>query len=226
MNTQKKPSAAGHRERLRNKLTHTQLADYELLELVIGGWIPRCDVRERARMLIKEFGGVHQALCQPIDALTRIPGIGKTTAERIQALHELMLLDFKGVLTTDSIMHNYKVLVNYCLNLVYGKKIEEFHVMYLDGKLRMLQSDLHSTGTLTWSAVYSREIVRRAIELNAHHVILLHNHPTAGVEFSPQDAEITTELKNRLAAIDVDIYDHYLVSGGILYSAREKNILS
>ena len=117
------------------------------------------------------------------------------------------------------VFHDYDKIVNYCKILVGGKSVEEFHVFYLDKDYKLISEDLHSSGTIDWAAVYVREIAKRALDLNARHIILLHNHPTSG-SFSSQDIALTQELANILDNLGIELYDHLLVSDNIVYSAK------
>lgn len=210
----------GHRERLRQKFLEDKLTDYELLELLLSFAIPRRDVRPLARGLMKEFGGLYQILTAPYEDLLRYKGIGKNCAVFIKAIHKVMITGYKSCMDTRPIFHDEKVLSNYCKLLLSGKTIEEFHILYLSTDRRLLADDLHSSGTTDWAAVYPREIVKRALELNARYLVLLHNHPTPNMSFSTQDIEITTEIQNMLSVVGIELHDHYVVSGGILYSAK------
>ena len=89
----------------------------------------------------------------------------------------------------------------------------------------LLSDDLHSVGTVDWATTYPREILKRALELNARSVVLMHNHPTPNTSFSVEDIEITEQIKNLLAPVNIGVYDHYVVSGGIVYSARNMFLL-
>ena len=89
----------------------------------------------------------------------------------------------------------------------------------------MISDELHSSGTVDWAAVYVREIVKRALDLNARSIVMLHNHPTAYTSFSTQDIEITIELANALDKLGIQLYDHLLVSGDVIYSARNMHLL-
>lgn len=211
---------SSHRQRLRQKFLDNKLADYELLELVLSFVIPRRDVRPLAHGLIKRFGGIAPVLTAPFSELTNFPGIGHNTAIFIKAIHQIMLNGYKYELTERPIFHNEKVLTNYCLMLLSGKSKEEFHVFYLDAEKRLIADDLHSTGTNDWAAIYEREILRRALEVGAKSVVMLHNHPTPNTSFSTTDIEMTNRIINLLQPFDISVYDHYLVSGGIVYSAR------
>lgn len=215
----------GHRARLRQKFLDDKLADYELLELLLSFVIPRRDVRPLARALIARFGGIYPVLTAPIDELTAINGIGKNTAVFIKAIHKIMIAGYKSNLDTEKIFHNDKILINYCLLLLTGKSHEEMHVLYLDEDMRLLSDDLHSIGTVDWAAVYPREILKRALSLNAKSIVMVHNHPKPNTSFSCEDIKLTEQVRDLLATVGIDIFDHYVVSGGIVYSARNMFLL-
>lgn len=210
----------GHRERLREKLLNNQLADYELFELLLSFVIPRRDVRPLARAMMAKYGGIHQIITTDIDELMTNPGIGRNTAIFIKTLHQVILSDYKGAMDNTTVFHDDRVLVDYCRILLRGKKTEEFHVLYLDRLRRLLADDVHSRGTSDWAAVYPREILKRALALNAQSVVLIHNHPTAGIKFSSDDIKITEQIIDVLRPVEIMVHDHYLVTGDMVYSAR------
>lgn len=216
----------GHRERLRQKFLDGNLADYELLELLLSFAIPRRDVRPLARGLMAKFGGIHQVLTAPIENLMKYDGVGKNTAVFIKAIQKIILLDYKSGLKSGPVFRDEKVLANYCKMLLSGKSTEEMHILYLGPEMSLIQDDLHSAGTANWSAVYPREIMKRALDLNARSVVMLHNHPTPHMSFSQDDIEITTEIRDMLAMVDIELHDHYVVSGDIIYSARNLFLLN
>ncbi len=215
----------GHRERLRQKFTDGTLVDYELLELLLCYAIPRRDVRKLAHQLMAEYGGMYQILTAPIESLAAQPGMGHTSAVFIKAMHQAMIRGYKQHLDKKPIYYDDVGLANYCRLQLGGHSIEEFHVIYLDSKMCILVDDVHSRGTADQSAVYPREIVKRALSLNARSVVLMHNHPTPMTSFSEEDIKITQELASILEPIGVSLYDHYVVSGGIVYSARSLFLL-
>lgn len=210
----------GHRERLRQKFLQNKLVDYELLELLLTYAIPRCDVRPLARELMKTFGGAYNVLTAPMEDLMKVKGVKLNTAIFIKSIHEMMIQGYKSYMDDKPIFHDYQKLSEYCKLLLSGKKIEEFHILYLDTDYKLLCDDLHSSGTIDWAAVYPREIVKRALELNARSIVMLHNHPTPNTSFSTTDIEVTTEIKKILESVDVALFDHLLVSGNIVYSAK------
>ena len=216
---------SGHRERLRQKFLGDKLADYELLELLLSFVIPRRDVRPLARGLMAKFGSLYQVITAPIESLMEFNGIGRNTAIFIKAIHKIMIAGYKSNLDKVTIFHNEKVLANYCLLIMSGKTKEEIHILYLDDDMRLLADDLHSVGTVDWAAAYPREILKRALELNAKSIVILHNHPRPNTSFSEDDIELTDRIKDLLATVDITVHDHYLVSGGIVYSARNLFLL-
>lgn len=216
---------AGHRARLRKKFLDGQLAEYEILELLLTYAIPRRDVRAMSRQLFKKYGSISALLETPYDQLMENEGIRENTATFFKVLHKLMQLEYRACLDTAPIFHNYEKLENYCKLIVGGKKIEEFHVFYLDASYKLLEDQLHSSGTVNWAAVYIREIAKRALDLNARFVVLLHNHPTPYTSFSEQDIKITQELIDSLDKLGIGLYDHLLVSGDVVYSARNMHLI-
>lgn len=215
----------GHRERLRQKFLDDKLTDYELLEMLLSFVIPRRDVRPLARGLIEQFGSVYQVITAPIDSLIAFKGVGRNTAIFIKSIHKIMLAGYKSNLDKVTIFHNEKILTNYCLLLMAGKTKEEIHILYLDEDNRLLADDLHSVGTVDWAAAYPREILKRALELNAKSIVMLHNHPKPNASFSVDDIELTERVRDLLSTVDIDVHDHYVVSGGIVYSARNMFLL-
>lgn len=216
----------GHRERLRQKFLEDKITDYEFLELLLAFAIPRRDVRPLARGLIQKYSGLHQIYSMPLETLMQFPGLGRNTAIFLKAIQYAMLTEYREHLDKRPIFHTYQTLTNYCLTLLGAKNIEEFHVFYLDSEHRLLLDEKHSVGTVDRAYIYPREIAKRALNLNARSIVLLHNHPTAGVPFSSEDIEITTITQDILAPLGIELYDHFLVSGGQVSSARNKQLLN
>lgn len=216
---------AGHRDRLREKFLSNQLADYEKLELLLGYAIPRRDVRPLARGLIKHFGGVYQVLSASVDDLVAFDGIGRNTAVFLKLVQQMMQINYKSQLQESPIFHDEKVLHNYCRVVLSGKQVEELHILYLDNNLRLIADEMHSSGTVDTSAVYPREIARRALKLNARSIVMLHNHPTSTNSFSQDDVNVTIQVQTVLATLDIKLYDHVLVVGDIVFSMRAMHLI-
>ncbi len=215
----------GHRERLRQKFLDGKLTEYEILELLLTYAIPRRDVRLLARQLLKKYGSIQRLLSEQFEMLIENEGIKKNTAIFLKVIGRLTELNFKCTLVDAPIFYNYETLVNYCKLRLGGKTIEEFHALYLDSQYKLIADELHSSGTVSWAAVYVQEIVKRALDLNARNIILLHNHPTPRTSFSTEDTLITAELQSAAKSVQINLYDHLLVSGDLIYSMRNMGLL-
>ena len=216
---------AGHRQRLRQKFMDDKLTGYEILELLLSYAIPRKDVRPLSRLLYKQFGTPHSILAAPIEELLKVPGLGQNTAVFIKAIATLMVESYRSEMKQTTIFTSKEALTNYCKIMIGGKPVEEMHVLYLDNAKRLLLDHVHSIGASDWTAVHPDEITRLALLLRAKSIVMIHNHPTPYTSFSNQDIEITTQIKNILNQLDIEIYDHYVISGDILYSMRESYCL-
>lgn len=216
----------GHRARLREKFLAGHLEDYEILELLLTYVIPRRDVRLLARQLYKKYGNIHMMLSASKEDLMKNEGIKEYVATFFKLIHKITEMEYKVSFDGKPIFYNHEKLENYCKLLLADKQIEEFHVFYLDADYRMLEDELHSSGTVDWAAVYVREIIKKALYLNARSIVLLHNHPSTGSMFSLQDLQITQELENALEKLEIKLYDHLLVSRNVVYSARNLHLLN
>lgn len=215
----------GHRARLRQKFRDNQLTEYEILELLLTYAIPRRDVRTLSRQLYKKYGNIQRLMSAPIDDLIKNDGIKENAATFFKLIHKITEMEYKFTLGEQPIFHNNEKLVNYCKILLAGKATEEFHILYLDGNHKLILDELHSSGTVNWAAVYVREIVKRALDLNARCIVMVHNHPTPGSSFSTQDVEITADLMDALKKLDIELFDHLLVTGDIVLSIKALNLL-
>ena len=215
----------GHRARLRKKFNDGQLTEYELLELLLTYAIPRRDVHALSRQLYKKYGNIHHLISASKESLMANPGVKENVATFLKLICKITTLEYKNTLDAAPIFHNYEKMENYCKLLLAGKHIEEFHVFYLNSQYKLIEDELHSTGTIDWAAVYVREIVKKALDLNATNIVLLHNHPSGCTSFSTQDIQMTQELANAMEQLGIYLYDHLLISGGILYSARNLRLL-
>lgn len=212
---------SGHRSRLKEKLLNGKLSGYELLELLLTYAIPRRDVRPLARKLVEKFGGVYFVLRASYEDLISVPGIGHNTAAIIRLAYELISVSYTERAMSGRYLADDKFVRDYCRSLVTGKTIEEFHILYLGNDHRLLFDETHSRGTINETAVYPREISRKALQLNAISVILVHNHPISDNEFSHADADLTALIEERLNSFGITLVDHFLVTAnGIVHSLR------
>ncbi len=203
------------------------MADYELVEMLLGFAIPRRDVRPLARGLMAKFGGVHQILFASIEELMAYPGVGPNTAIFLKSIHKIISMDFKEQSCNGQLLHNEKLLCDYCRSLVAGNTVEECHVLYIGANKRLIKDELHSRGTINWTAIYPKEILKRALSLNATFVVMVHNHPSGIANFSEEDKVFTDMVKHKLAECDIVLIDHLVVANGtgVIFSASANSLL-
>ena len=211
----------GHRERLRAKYLAGQLADYEKLELLLSYPIPRRDVRPLARALMARYKNIPNILATPASELRNFRGLGESTLVFFQLLYDVSLMQYESVLSSQPIFHDPRTLGNYCRMLVANKNVEEFHVLYLDGTHRLIDSFCHAVGSISYSPIVPRDIVTRAVQMGAHSVVLLHNHPKRTPYFSADDYIITQHIIDGLAVVDIVVIDHLLMVGGIIHCMNQ-----
>ncbi len=215
----------GHRSRLREKFLFGKLNQAERLELLLADVIPRRDVRVLSRQLLEKFGNISQILGAPIEALESVDGVGHVVALHLKLINEIMLDGYRAKMTETKVFHDPKLISDYCLTMLAGRKIEEMHVLYLDKDYRLLSDDTHSVGTLDWSPIYERDIIHRALNLNARVIIMVHNHPSGVSHFSHEDITSTERIRDMLEPLQIALHDHYLVANGILYSMKNLHYL-
>lgn len=204
----------GHRERLRGRLIEgddNALADYELLELLLCAFIPRRDVKPIAKDLIARFGGVSGALAAPINKLVQVDGIGETAAAYIHATHLLNQRAAREVVKQRPVISSWATLVEYVKVGLQHETEEQFRVLFLDKKNQLILDERQTRGTVDHAPVYPRELARRALELSASALILVHNHPSGDPTPSGADVSITREIMDALDPLEIAVHDHLIV---------------
>lgn len=216
----------GHRKRLGQKVLDNKVTQRELLEYWLTTVVSRRDMRPLAHLLLQTFGSYHQVLATSPERLLEVPGVGIEIAKMIYALRQSSEMDCRERIASLPIFNNPTVLANYCKMMVCGSPVEEFHVMYLDGKYRMIEDQMHSRGDDTGAKVYPSVILGRALYLRAKHVFLYHNHPSETARFSSDDVDCTQKIIAKLAAEGIALYDHYLVAGATVHSMLNEGYLN
>ncbi len=222
------PHYIGHRERLRKKLLECSgdaFADYELLELLLTIAIPRRDVKPLAKDLLKKFSSFAGVINAPQSELLEINGIGETTVAIFKIIRLSIVKTLKDKVQESSVISNWNELIDYCKLNIGNKKIEEFHVLYLDTKCHLIKDETHSIGTINTSSVYPREILKRVLEVGASSIIIVHNHPTGDPKPSTADINITKKIEESLKTIDVTLHDHVIVGRGNYLSLKAFGVL-
>jgi DNA repair protein RadC len=218
-----KPHHLGHRQRLRERLLQggaAALADYELLEILLWAGNPRGDTKPLAKQLIEEHGGLGQVLSAERDRLLAGAGVGESAAAIILAVREAALRLLKAEVKDRPVLGSWQKLIDYCSARMAHSKIEEFHLLFLDRKNALIADEAHQRGTVDHTPVYTREVVKRALELGASAIIMVHNHPSGDPTPSKADIEVTKEVAKAAALLGVTLHDHLIIGKGRHTSLR------
>jgi DNA repair protein RadC len=218
----------GHRERLRARVLKgdgAHLADYELLELLLCAFIPRVDVKPVAKELIARFGSVSAVLGAAPERLMEVKGVGETAAAYVRATHLLMQQAARDAVVERPVISNWAALLNYVGLKIKHLKTEQARVLYLDRKNKLIADEMAGQGTVDHAPIYPREIARRALELSASAIILVHNHPSGDPTPSRADIDLTREIERALAPLDIKVHDHLVVGASETVSMKAKGLI-
>jgi DNA repair protein RadC len=219
-----RPHYWGHRQRLRERALAGGLAglpDYELLELILFGSIARVDVKPLAKALLERFGSLGALLAAPTEELARFELVDQKTIVNLRALGELAHRLARAELLDQPLLNSIDKVAKYCRAQMAHSDVERFRVLYLDQRHALIQDETQQTGTVNEVAAYPREIVRRALNLGAVGIVLVHNHPSGNLKPSPGDIEITREIARALEGVGIALHDHLIVGRNGHVSLRE-----
>jgi DNA repair protein RadC len=209
-----RPHHLGHRERLRERAAKgclTALPDYELLELQLFRSVPRGDVKPLAKALIARFGGLGAVLAAAPEALRTVPGVGDAVALDLKLAHELALRLTLETVARRTVISSWSALLDYVRAALAHAPREQFRVLFLDRKNQLIADETMNHGTVDHAPVYPREVARRALELSASAVILVHNHPSGDPAPSSADVDMTRQVIDALRPLRIAVHDHLVV---------------
>ncbi|MBO4644619.1 MAG: DNA repair protein RadC [Alphaproteobacteria bacterium] len=205
----------GHRDRLRHKVLtfgSDVLQDYELLEMLLTYAIPRRDVKPLAKELISSFGSFSAVLNASPEELKHIKGIKDNTAALIVTARGCALRMMKNQFSSGSIIKDWKSLIEYCKADMGQMKNECPRIIFLDSRSQLIRDEILQKGTVSQTPVYPREIAKRALELGAVSIVMVHNHPACDMRPSKNDIQMTKAVQNALAPLDISLIDHIIIS--------------
>jgi DNA repair protein RadC len=205
------------RERLR-EAGPGALSDLELVALLLGSGLPGHDVFDVARSLLKHFGSLRAMLDAEREEFEGLRGIGPAKASKLVAVLELARRALAEQIEEKPLIDSPGAVEDYLRLLIGGRTHEAFICLFLDIRHRLIRTEESTRGTLTRMAVYPREIVRRALLLNAAHLIVAHNHPSGAVQPSASDRRLTRVLREALALVDVQLVDHLIIGARETFS--------
>jgi DNA repair protein RadC len=223
------PHFHGHRQRLRERLIAAgaeALPDYELMEVLLFAGNPRGDVKPLAKNLIERFGSFAAALSADPDDLLSVPGLGVSGVAALKSVREAALRLMKAELRERPVIASWDRLVDYCRAHVAYNKVEEFHLLFLDRKNALIAHEQQQRGTIDHTPVYTREVVKRALELGASALILVHNHPSGDPTPSKADIAVTKDIVSAAKPLGVTVHDHVIIGRGRHTSLRDMGLLS
>jgi DNA repair protein RadC len=221
--------ALEHRQRMRNRferLGGDAFEDYELLELLLFRTIPRRDTRPIAKALIKRFGSLPAVLHAPAHLAKEIDGVGEATAFDLSALAALVRAAAKAELPRNAdMLSSWDKVLSYCRAAMAHETREQFRVLFLNKKNGLIADELQQRGTVDHTPVYPREVVKRALELSASAIILVHNHPSGDPAPSSADIEMTHRIKEIAQSLEIAVHDHLIIGRNGYTSLKAEGLM-
>ncbi len=211
------PHHTGHRDRLRVRFLKAgaeQLPDYEVLELLLFGVIPRKDTKPIAKALLAKFGSFDEVLAASSEDLMQVDGIKDSAAAMLKAVQASIQLALQTRVRNADVISSWNDVLDYCKARMAHDATEQFRIIFLDRKNRIIADEAQQRGTVDHTPVYPREVVKRALELNASAFIMVHNHPSGDPRPSRADIDMTRKVKDAAAAVGITLHDHVIVSRG------------
>ena len=217
------PHYYGHRRRLRERLVAAgaeSLPDYELLEMLLFAANPQGDMKPAAKALLANFGGFCQVMSADPGALSEA-GLGLAGIAAIRSVREAALRLMRLELQERPVVGSWDKLIDYCNAQVAHNKVEEFHILFLDRKNVLIKHERQQRGTVDHTPVYPREVVKRALDLGATALILVHNHPSGDPTPSKADIAVTKDIKKAATPLGIVLHDHIIIGRNGHLSLRE-----
>ncbi|NNG05297.1 MAG: DNA repair protein RadC [Inquilinus sp.] len=223
-----KPHHAGHRDRLRQRFLSAgpdSLADYELLELLLFGGIPRVDVKPLAKRLIGEFGSLAAVLAADPAVLAARGGLKPAAVAALKAATAAAHRMLREEAIETPAIGSWSSLLDYLKVAMAFETAEQVRLLFLDRKNKLIADEVQQRGTVDHAPVYTREVVKRALELGASALIMVHNHPSGDPTPSQMDIDMTREVQRALATVNIALHDHVIVGRRGHESLRSRGLL-
>jgi DNA repair protein RadC len=220
------PHYHGHRERLRARFLEAgsaALADYELLELVLFRALPRRDVKPLAKDLLLKFGSFPEVIAAPVQRLAEVRGLGDAAITELKVVHAAAERLARDRVKDRPVLSSWPALIDYCRSAMAFADKEQFRILFLDKRNHLIADERQQVGTVDHTPVYPREVVKRALELSATAIILVHNHPSGDPTPSVADVEMTQAIVRIAAPLGVAVHDHLIIGkdGHVSFKAQK-----
>jgi DNA repair protein RadC len=208
------PHYHGHRERLRERFYGAgpeALSDYELLEMALFPALPRRDTKPLAKALLKKFGSFAEVIHAPVARLREVDGIGEASINQIKLLAAAASRVAKGEIKRKIALSSWNDVIEYCRTGMAFADKEQFRLLFLDKRNQLIADEIQQTGTIDHTPVYPREVIKRALELSATALILVHNHPSGDPTPSQADIQMTKAIVDIATPLGISVHDHIIV---------------
>ncbi len=209
------PGHSGHRERLKQRFRDggaNALPDYELLELVLFRAIPRADTKPLAKALIARFGSFAEVVSAPAERIMEVKGAGQAVATELALIRAAALRLAKGEVVNRPLLASWTAIIDYCHAAMAFAEREQFRILFLDKKNQLITDEVQQQGTVDHTPVYTREVIKRALELAASAIILVHNHPSGDPTPSMADIDMTKKIMVAGEKLGVMVHDHIIIA--------------
>ena len=219
---------ADHRKRLRARFMAggaAAMPDYELLELVLFRSIPRLDVKPLAHVLLTKFGDFNRVIAAPAERLKEVSGVGEAVVTDLKVLEASAHRLARSKIMKRHAISSWDAILDYCHTTMAHRETEQFRVLYLDRKNILIADEEQARGTVDHVPVYPREVAKRALELNASALILVHNHPSGDPTPSPSDIDMTARIQDVCGALGLTLHDHVIIGKSREFSFRTEGYL-
>jgi DNA repair protein RadC len=217
----------GHRRRLRERLLAAgpeALADHEMLEILLFA-LPRRDTKSIARALIARFGSFAKVIAAPAQEMLAVEGLGEAGVATLKSVQAAALRLMRAEIIDQPVLTTWDRLIAYLNAELSRERVEQFRVLFLNNRNRLLADEAQQCGTVNHTPVYPREVAKRALELHASALILVHNHPSGDPTPSQDDIAMTLQIKAAAAALSIVLHDHIIVGNGQWFSFRKEGLL-
>lgn len=217
-----------HRKRLRDRFMQggaAAMPDYEMLELILFRSIPRRDVKPLARELLDTFGDFNRVLSAPVDRLAKVTGIGDAVIQDLKVVEAAAHRMARSRIMQSHVISSWDAVLDYCHTTMAHRETEQFRILFLDLKNVLIADEEQAHGTVDHVPVYPREVVKRALELNASSLILVHNHPSGDPTPSQSDITMTQKIQSAAEALGISLHDHLIVGKSRELSFRAEGYL-
>ena len=208
------PHFHGHRDRLRARFREggaAALADYELLEMALFRALPRRDTKPMAKALLKRFGSLSEVLAAPSERLKEVDGVGESVITELKLIKAFAERTAAEALRKRPVLSSWSTLLDYCRAAMAFEDREQFRILFLDKKNTLIADEVQGVGTVDHTPVYPREVIRRALELSATALILVHNHPSGDPTPSRADIQMTETIVQVGKPLGIVVHDHLII---------------